>query len=795
MSGSPTITVNANTLTIGGNIGGSGGITKQGAGALALGGAASTFGGGINFYAGELDINGAAALGSGTLVVGQQYAQTGMIIDNTSGSPVTLTTSPPETWGVNNPGFTFAGSNNLNLGNGTITQNGTMSIGVLGSTLTQTGSYMGTGSALFVFGAGTLNFQTSTPFSEGTTAGYAPALAIGQQNFGNQVTGINETLYVGSGGNVSFSGPALIADNTTVPTSIQVYENSSLTLDNTTTNENYRLSGGAGVSPQPIFLNGGGLRIVGNTTLGTNTIESSGVLTVGEQGGAYGANSGGSSITLLSPTNNITFTGASLTYNGGELVFNGTGLGTSSSSAPGTSNVFFTTVPTMTTGGATTNAATTDPGGTNTLLPILQYAIGNNTAIGGGYGLVTYDSTYGIRLLSPGEYATGLTDGTNAPTTNYSQSSSLAVTAGITVNSITLVGGSQSSPTIISGTGTLNSDSKVYAANGGYSTISVNGLSGSQIFDVMGSSTVLTVSSNITGQYRNMVVNGEGTLIYTGTNSVNNGGLQIDGGTFKAGSNSWASPNWGGFELAGGATLDLNGFSSTIGAYNNGFDGSGTITNSGAPASLVLAGDQNVNAPFVGNITGGAGLTLVKTSPYPMELGGGASTFTGGIIVNGGILQLDTAGSSGGAGNAITVNSSPMDKGVIGIGYNVANQAALNITSAVPAFSASMAMAWPFRTRVAPPHSPPTSIWLPWATARCFSGRTTFPGNITTASRAIRPFTAARASAPAPAARIAWAAAAVSSPSPTMFLRPETIWLSGKLAARSTSTAFGPVTA
>ena len=368
-------------------------------------------------------------------------------------------------------------------------------------------------------------------------------------------------------------------------------------------------------------------------------------------------------------------------------------MGTSSTSAPGTSNVFFTTTtPTLYGNLTTTTTPTSDAGGTNTALPIMAKSFGDTVTAGvNNYSLVTYDAATGIRPLSSTEYSTntlvsGTSNGTaNNPgsTNNFIESNTnVALTANTNtaVNSITLENGAT-----ISGPGTLQSWSNIYAANGGNNTFSQGDFSGGSsntntYFYVMGATTVLNVSTNITqGQ---MEVAGEGTFVFSGTNTSTNGSLQINGGTFKVGNPNWTSPSWGNLSIAGGATLDLNGFSSTIYAYGNGFDGSGTITNSCAPAVLTLQGDQVVQAPFVGNITGGANVTIVKAGPnYSMELGGSASTFTGGIIVNSGVLQLDGAGSSGGAGNPITVNANQVSVGVIGIGYNVANQAALNITS------------------------------------------------------------------------------------------------------------------
>ncbi len=475
MTGSPTITVNANRLTIGGSISGAG-ITKAGPGALALGGG-STFTGGITFNAGELDINGNMALGSGGTL---NFNAVGLHIDNTSGGPVTLSTNSPETW--QNGGFTFNGSNNLNLGNGAITQNGTVTIGVLGSTLTQTGPYTSNNNPLVVYGSGTLNIQSSIPVLGG--GNFLGTLNVGFDTFINNTIGNNQTIYITNGGNVSFSGPAEFIATTSNP--INIYDNGTLTLDNTTTNQNYRLSAGTNATPQNVSLNGGQLIINGNNGASVNTLESATTLTIGQSGGSYGAQSGGDALNLVSPTNNVTFTANALTINNGEILFKGNGLGTSSTSAPGTSNVFFTTTkPTLYGNLTTTTTPTSDAGGTNTALPIMARGFGD-TVTGGvdNYSLVTYDAATGIRPLSSTEYSantlvSGTSNGTaNNPgsTNNFIESNTnvaLTTNTNTAVNSITLENGAT-----ISGPGTLQSWSNIYAANGGNNTFSQGAFSG-----------------------------------------------------------------------------------------------------------------------------------------------------------------------------------------------------------------------------------------------------------------------------------------------------------------------------
>jgi autotransporter-associated beta strand protein len=203
-----------------------------------------------------------------------------------------------------------------------------------------------------------------------------------------------------------------------------------------------------------------------------------------------------------------------------------------------------------------------------------------------------------------------------------------------------------------------------------------------------------------------------GTLELAGTNTYA-GATSVAGGTLRAGSGS-AFGTSSVMSVAGGATLDLNGFSYTFntlsgdgdialgsatlttsdGAVNGVISGSGGLVKNG-PGTFTLGGantyaggttvnggtlagtstslrgsilnnanvsvDQNFDGAFTGTMTGSGSLT--KNGSGTLTLAGPQS-FTGGIVVNGGTLAGSTSSLRGSIASSATVRFNQVTDGV-----------------------------------------------------------------------------------------------------------------------------------
>ncbi len=134
---------------------------------------------------GRLNISNAGALGSGPLTI----AGTGdTVIDNTSGAPLTLN-GGPQIWQAD---FTFAGSNDLDMGPGNITLAGDRVVNAEG-TLTVSGNISG-GSRLAMIGDGKLVLRGNNTYTGSTTV-----RNDGELEIAGGVTGTSgANVYVGS---------------------------------------------------------------------------------------------------------------------------------------------------------------------------------------------------------------------------------------------------------------------------------------------------------------------------------------------------------------------------------------------------------------------------------------------------------------------------------------------------------------------------------------------------------------------------------------------------------------------
>jgi fibronectin-binding autotransporter adhesin len=124
-------------------------VTLAGSGVVTLSGS-NTFGGGLNASSGTVNLNSPTAPGSGTLTISGP-----IILDNTSGAPITLANNNSQTWASS---FTFNGTGDLNTGSGTVTLGANVQTTLNAGNLTIGGLTDGNaGYGLTTVGAGNLN--------------------------------------------------------------------------------------------------------------------------------------------------------------------------------------------------------------------------------------------------------------------------------------------------------------------------------------------------------------------------------------------------------------------------------------------------------------------------------------------------------------------------------------------------------------------------------------------------------------------------------------------------------------
>ncbi|MDF1824604.1 MAG: autotransporter-associated beta strand repeat-containing protein [Verrucomicrobiales bacterium] len=115
-----TVADSGTLLDVGGAVSGSANLSKAGAGILTLSGD-NSMSGVLSLDAGTLNINSATALGTGGFTVN------GGTLDNTSGGALVLSTTNAQTWGGN---FAFTGTHDLDLGTGDVTLTGNREVTV-----------------------------------------------------------------------------------------------------------------------------------------------------------------------------------------------------------------------------------------------------------------------------------------------------------------------------------------------------------------------------------------------------------------------------------------------------------------------------------------------------------------------------------------------------------------------------------------------------------------------------------------------------------------------------------------
>ena len=622
-----TISANSGDIIIGGPIAGAGGITKEGANALTLSGS-NTYSGDTTLAAGRLNINNATALGTGTLTI------SGGTLDNTSGSSITLSNNNAQNW---NSDFSFAGTNDLNLGTGAVAMNASRTVTISNGNLTVGGVISGSGFGLTKSGSGTLTLNGNNAYTGATTI-----------NAGTLEIGAAGRLGAGSyAGNIAINGltSAFVYSGTNSQTlSGAISGNGALTKNG---NATLTLSGASKSITGNVTINGGTVSVSGGA-LNTNITVNSGATLTG--GAHYTIAGGGKTVTLNGGTLNV---GGFFIEPGAIVMNNGTVTGTSAGHV--LSNNGWTGTGTNTINNRVSlenskpNSGLFDIQSGTTTINAVVYNYQNRTLgitkNGTGTLLLNGNNTFagtttinagtleigGSGRLGGGTFASNITNnaaliysGTNDQTLSgvisgngvltHNASSTLTLTnantysGGTTLNAGTLVIGnaaaagtgtitqsSASSLLKLDTTGTIANAMSIYNVSANKTVTLSGGITvNNAVFDVADGET-LTISNTINGT-GGVTKNGTGTLVLSGNNTYQSATV-INSGTLEAASAGALGSN-NTVEVTGGSLLvtaddAISGKNIELSTNTIGLKFSGTY--SGAMGTLTLSADSSID--------------------------------------------------------------------------------------------------------------------------------------------------------------------------------------------------------
>ena len=632
-SGSPVVTINGQTNTIGAVIAGTQGLTKAGAGSLNLTGA-STYSGTTLVSAGTLILGGSGG-GSGPIGGSAIVVTNGAVLQLNGGDVLGYSTANPLTvYGTVTK--TYAQEE-------TLYRPITLSGGVITNTFTSNsapayelfGNYIGTaaGTTNYIAGNGPFGLRTATTYftnAPGSVLNVAVIVtnyvgAVGQLNkygAGTTILYSNNT-YTGStlvnGGTLVLTGQAAIGSSPT----ISVATNALLDVSGLTSpfalGASQTLTAGTPVGQAAVtningnFNSGGILNVVGINTNGTLTIN-----------GNLGLTGGTINYDLAGSPDLIVLSGASpaLSLSGTTTIQPGVGL------SPGTYTLI-TNVASVTSGSAANLALSGGvPRGEAASFTVASPAVTLNITGSGSPYSVYWQGTNGANWDTVTTNWSEYYDN-NTADQFYPQDYVYFDDSGR--STVSLVG--QLYP---SGVTVQSSFTNFYFGGSG-------GLAGPATLTMSGSAS-LSISNN--NSYTGGTAINSGTVRVGNVNALGSGPLAFTGGVLDLASNLLTVGNFSGY---GGVITDSVCFTAnTNGNYTRSLTDLLTFTETASNSFTGLINNgvytnSNIwtsnSVPVTNHVSNTGVIGLVKNGPAYLLLAG-ASTFSGGVTVNAGTLEI-----------------------------------------------------------------------------------------------------------------------------------------------------------
>jgi fibronectin-binding autotransporter adhesin len=604
-AGTAVINSNGQVMTLGGAISGAGSITKNGAGILRLSGA-NSYAGGTTLNVGNIIVDTSTALGTGTLAMAS----------NT---------------------FLTAGAADLDLANA-ITTAGVGTINVSGALSTTLGGVISGAGSITKTGSGTLVLNGANTYAGGT------ALNTGTIRIGHATALGGGTLTM-AGTTTLASGAVLTVNNAIALTGAATFDTpNDLSLSGD-------ITGAFGITKSGV----GKLALSGNNSFASLTVNAGSVLESGSDtslgGGTVSLNAGSTLRTaaFVSLANAITVDGGVTFDVTSNLVLSGQVSGGGGITKTGGATLSFNNAgaPNDFTGDLNLNAGTVSTNvntglGASRLVAadgtVLRLSgnrnLANNIQLNGGLTVLTLASDDILSGIVSG--AGGLTVTTNAIALGMFDGALTLTNAGNDfTGGITIAAGAilnaSTEATLGANAGGLRINDGLLNTSGSFA-LERNITLGSTFGQVnVAAGEAVTLNGAIGGtQLRK---GGDGALVLTNAASNYNGGTQVLGGSLVLGAAN----------VLGAGVVQMFGATSLEAGADANFANNITLE-AGSTATISSRGFVLRADGAIGEAAAGLGFT--KTGAGTLILGV-ANTFTGGVTVNEGIVDVRDAASLG----------------------------------------------------------------------------------------------------------------------------------------------------